>query len=77
MSATDSIAIRAHQASETAFNGDKVASPCISVCKMNDDQSLCLGCLRTLDELRAWSTLDDTGKRSIWKDIAERAGVSV
>ncbi len=73
MIAIDSIAVRAQQASATALNGDKVASPCISVCKMNEDQSLCLGCLRTLDELRAWSTLDDDGKRGVWKQIAERA----
>jgi len=77
MIAIDSIAFRARQASATGLNGDKVASPCISVCKMNEDQSLCLGCFRTLDELRAWSTLDEAGKRVVWTQIAERAATQL
>jgi len=34
-----------------------VASPCINVCRMNSDTGLCEGCLRTLDEIAAWSGL--------------------
>lgn len=30
-----------------------VASPCISVCKMDDARGLCLGCMRTIDEIAA------------------------
>jgi predicted Fe-S protein YdhL (DUF1289 family) len=73
MSTIDSIAFRALQASATAVNGEPVSSPCISVCKMNEDRSLCTGCLRTLDELRAWGKLDDAGKRLIWVKIAQRS----
>ena len=50
-----------------------VPSPCINVCKMDDEQQFCIGCLRTLDELRAWRTLDDEGKRAVWRLIEERA----
>ena len=28
-------------------------SPCIKVCK-HDDEGYCLGCLRTVDEVRGW-----------------------
>jgi len=49
-----------------------VPSPCMSVCQMDDDTALCQGCLRTLDELRLWSTLDTAGKRAVWQRIEAR-----
>jgi hypothetical protein len=51
---------------------DSVPSPCISVCTMNAASGLCTGCLRTLDEIAAWSTLRDEDKRAVWKQIEQR-----
>jgi len=53
-----------------------VPSPCISICRMDAASGLCAGCLRTRDEIAAWSRLDDTGKRSIWARVARRADVN-
>ncbi|HVZ44016.1 MAG TPA: DUF1289 domain-containing protein [Ramlibacter sp.] len=53
-------------------DGD-VPSPCMSVCRMNAATGWCEGCLRTLDEIAAWSTLDDEGKRCVWRSIEQRA----
>jgi predicted Fe-S protein YdhL (DUF1289 family) len=39
---------------------------------MNEASGLCEGCLRTLDEIAAWSSLDDHGKRAIWIRLGER-----
>jgi predicted Fe-S protein YdhL (DUF1289 family) len=47
-------------------------SPCISVCKIDPDSSLCYGCLRTLEEVGAWSNSDDDEKRAVWGKIAQR-----
>lgn len=49
-----------------------VPSPCISVCRMQEASGLCEGCHRTLDEIAAWSRLDDEGKRQVWRAIGER-----
>lgn len=35
-----------------------VLSPCIGVCALDAD-GLCRGCLRTVDEIAAWSRLSD------------------
>ena len=43
-----------------------VPSPCINICRMDDATGWCEGCLRTIDEIRAWSTYDDTTRRAIW-----------
>ncbi|WP_373889642.1 DUF1289 domain-containing protein [Massilia sp. MB5] len=49
-----------------------VPSPCISLCKMNRDSGFCEGCLRTIDEIVAWSQADDAFKRGVWAEIRRR-----
>ena len=49
-----------------------VLSPCISVCRIDDATGLCVGCLRTLDEIAAWGMLDDDARRDVWRAIDER-----
>ena len=53
--------------------GEPVPSPCMSVCRMDAVTGFCEGCLRTLDEIAAWSSMDDEGRRKVWKTIQERA----
>ena len=49
-----------------------VPSPCINVCRMDEASGLCSGCLRSLDEIAAWSTLDDAAKRAVWLELPAR-----
>lgn len=49
-----------------------VASPCNSVCTLDERTGWCLGCHRTLAEIGAWSGLDDAAKRDILARLAER-----
>jgi len=49
-----------------------VPSPCISVCRIDAASALCTGCLRTLDEIAAWSRMEDAGKRRVWRAIERR-----
>lgn len=51
-------------------------SPCISVCRMDDDRSHCVGCLRTLDELRQWGKADAAAQRQIWHAVLQRCGLT-
>jgi len=50
---------------------DLLPSPCASVCRMTPGD-WCEGCLRTMDEIRQWSTCDDETKRRIWRSIQLR-----
>ena len=61
------------RATEAQACEHNVPSPCVSVCVMDADSGLCKGCWRTLDEIAAWSTLPDAGKRTVWARIAQRA----
>jgi len=56
----------------TALRRSEVTSPCINVCRMNPATGLCEGCLRTLDEIAAWSAFTDTRKRDVLAQLAAR-----
>ncbi|WP_354004901.1 DUF1289 domain-containing protein [Ramlibacter albus] len=58
--------------SRTVREGEPVPSPCMSVCRMDAVSGFCEGCFRTLDEIAAWSRLDDADKRATWQLIAQR-----
>lgn len=47
-------------------------SPCISVCRLDERSLMCVGCRRTLDEIGAWSRLDDAAKLAVWAQIETR-----
>ncbi len=49
--------------------GVPVPSPCISVCRIDARTGLCIGCVRTLDEIAAWSVLDDDQRRAVWRRL--------
>jgi predicted Fe-S protein YdhL (DUF1289 family) len=50
---------------------DPVPSPCTQICTL-DANDTCQGCGRTLDEIAAWSTLSDEGKRAVVAAARER-----
>lgn len=57
--------------------GSDLASPCISVCRMDASSGLCEGCLRTLDEITQWGRASDSAKRAMWRALDERAAAFV
>jgi len=79
MSATEGIASRARLLGEAGYfdeNSDEVIpSPCISVCRMSEDRSHCVGCFRTIPEIRAWALADSAERLAIWARLAQRAGM--
>jgi len=50
---------------------DAPESPCIGVCAL-DDAARCVGCLRTLDEIAAWSRLSPPAQRALLAELARR-----
>lgn len=44
---------------------------------MSADRSHCIGCFRTLDEIRLWSGADSALRREIWARLLERAGIDL
>lgn len=49
-----------------------VPSPCVSVCKMAADRSHCVGCLRTIPEIKAWKTMEPEDQRALLAALERR-----
>ena len=47
-------------------------SPCISVCEMDERTKLCKGCLRTIEEIAAWSSMSSKEKRAVKTQLLSR-----
>jgi len=50
----------------------KIISPCIGVCKLDIDRNICLGCLRTAEEIANWPQLDNEKAMQIMGQIKDR-----
>ena len=46
-------------------------SPCVSVCQVNE-QSICVGCQRSIEEIAGWSSFDAEHQLQIWKNLIKR-----
>lgn len=47
-------------------------SPCINLCKMDDEDLYCLGCHRTLEEIANWSSLSIVDKDALLLALKKR-----
>jgi len=50
-----------------------VASPCTSVCTIDQASGLCAGCFRTLDEIAGWIRLSEEEKRTVLAALPARS----
>nr|WP_283950617.1 DUF1289 domain-containing protein [Pseudomonas extremaustralis] len=48
-----------------------VPSPCISLCRL-DEQKICLGCFRHVEDIREWRSADDQRRRMIVAQAEQR-----
>ena len=51
---------------------DKFSSPCISICRLNDED-VCVGCYRTSEEIRNWIYLDENQRQDVLDSCLDRA----
>lgn len=50
---------------------DKVRSPCVSVCAL-DENDVCIGCHRTGDEILHWTQMSNDERREVMQEVAKR-----
>ena len=48
-----------------------IQTPCVMVCTLNEDD-VCVGCLRSLDEIGRWPDADTEERLQILDNITER-----
>jgi predicted Fe-S protein YdhL (DUF1289 family) len=52
---------------------NEIASPCVSVCVIDETTQVCQGCFRTLNEIEDWWDLDNAQKQKVIDEANQRA----
>ncbi len=50
----------------------EIESPCIKICVIQPESRLCTGCLRSIDEIGAWSRMTPEERRNVMKELEGR-----
>lgn len=58
--------------SQKIWQRDEVESPCINICVVHPDARICTGCLRSIDEITAWSKMTPDERRAVMAELPER-----
>ena len=57
---------------DDVWKRDEVPSPCVKICVVHPETRLCTGCLRTIEEIGAWSRMSAEERRSIIDTLESR-----
>ena len=57
---------------EVMGDDSEFSTPCIGVCQY-DNEDICRGCFRTLDEISNWALMTEDERKEIMKKLDERA----
>lgn len=49
-----------------------VSTPCIDICKIDPATRLCIGCLRSIDEITQWSRMSEVERRAVMAALPDR-----
>lgn len=60
--------------SDDVWSRDEIESPCIKICVIHPESRLCTGCLRSIDEIGAWSKMSADDRRAVMAELPSRAG---
>ena len=53
---------------------NEIESPCVKVCVIDPQSRLCVGCLRTIDEIGGWSGMAPEARKAIMAELPSRKG---
>ncbi|CAN1508619.1 MAG: DUF1289 domain-containing protein [Sulfuritalea sp.] len=51
---------------------NEIQSPCVGICTMDDTTGLCLGCYRSLDEIKGWWDMNPQDQKKLLVALEER-----
>lgn len=51
----------------------EIDSPCTKVCQIHPVEKICVGCLRTMEEIAVWSRLRPETRDEIMAELPDRA----
>jgi predicted Fe-S protein YdhL (DUF1289 family) len=58
---------------DEVWKRNEVDSPCVKLCTIHPAERICIGCLRTIEEIAAWSRMTPETRRTIMAELPARA----
>jgi predicted Fe-S protein YdhL (DUF1289 family) len=58
---------------DQVWKRNEVDSPCVKICTIHPTERICVGCLRTIDEITTWSRMAPEARRAIMAELPGRA----
>jgi uncharacterized protein len=59
--------------SDEVWKREEVESPCVKVCVVHPVERLCVGCLRSIDEIAGWGRMTAEERRAVMAELPARA----
>ncbi len=58
--------------SDDVWKRAEIESPCIKICVIQPESRLCTGCLRSIDEIGAWSGMTPDQRAGVMAELEDR-----
>lgn len=58
---------------DEVWKRDEIASPCVKLCVIHPEARLCVGCLRSIDEITQWSRMSPEARGAVMAQLPARA----
>lgn len=58
---------------DEAWERDEPESPCVKLCSIHPEAGLCVGCMRTREEIATWRRMSPAERREIMDELPARA----
>jgi uncharacterized protein len=59
--------------SDEIWKRAEIESPCVKLCVVHPEARICIGCLRSIDEITTWSRLSAQTRSDIMTQLPTRA----
>ena len=61
--------------SDSVWKRNEIESPCVKVCIVDPKTRLCMGCYRSMDEIRDWSRMTPAERKATMNTLPSRAAL--
>lgn len=58
---------------DETWKRNEIESPCVKLCTVHPVERICVGCLRSVDEITAWSRMQPETRAAIMAELPGRA----
>ena len=58
---------------DDVWQRDEIASPCVKLCVVHPEERLCVGCMRSIEEISGWSRMTHEERAAVMAELPSRA----